>query len=1160
MGKGKLHHLPGVWPYLLAMFINAFVDLGHKIVIQNTVFKLYDGPLQVVLTALVNGLMLLPFILLFSPAGHVSDRCSRVRVMRGSAWVAVGLTLVITLAYYSGCFGLAFAMTLLLAVQATFYSPAKYGHIRSLFGQSHLAEGNGLVQAVSIVAILAGTFVFTALFEQRFTELADTPDALLQQMAPLGWLLVLCSLLEVALLYRLPDAARPAPGQQAGWRQYFRSEVGQTGRQILRERPVIRQAIIGLAMFWSVGQVLLAAFPAYGKAQLGISNALVIQGILASSGFGIALGSALASVWSRNRIETGLIPVGALGIALGLLLLPWLASPWLAALDFVLIGLMGGLFIVPLNALVQFQSMDHELGSVLAVSNWVQNLAMLGFLLLTALLALAGGHSLFLLLLVAGVALAGGLYTVIRLPQSLMRFMLAQLMLRHYRVEVCGLQNLPATGGVLLLGNHISWVDWAMLQIACPRPVRFVMLRSIYERWYLHWLLKAMGCIPISQGASASQSLDQVAALLDAGEVVCLFPEGSISRTGQLGIFRKGFERACQRVRGDVRIVPFYLHGLWGSQFSRSSRQLKALRDSAGRRPVIVAFGPVLPKTAVAAEVKQQVMAQGMQAWQHYARELPTLADAWISAVRRRPGKKALADGAGPSIRAGQALAGSIALARHMRRISPEPRLGLLLPTSSSGMLASMAVLLAGKTLVNLNYTAGPEALQSALALAEIRTVYTSAAFLASLEQRGLPVRRLLQDCQVVYLEALQPARRPVEQLGLRLAIRLLPGWLLRRLFSRSHQGEATAVILFSSGSEGEPKGVQLSHRNLMANLHQIADVRNPGHKDVVMASLPLFHAFGLTATQFLPLVEGLPVICHPDPADVLGIARAVAVHRVTFICATSTLLRLFIRNRKVEPLMLDSLQIVAAGAERLDPEVREGFLLRFGKTLYEGYGATETASVVAVNLPDALDVNYLQVQHGSRPGTVGLPLPGTLLEIVDPETLAPLATGEDGMILVAGPQIMQGYLHDPQQTARVIREIDGVRWYVTGDRGHLDEDGFLTLVDRYSRFARIGGEMVGLAAVEAAIRPLLDSPDTEIMAVAIPDSRKGERIVLLHDRPLEVPRLRQRLLAGGYPPRMLPGAWLQVDVLPRLGSGKLDLATAREVAARRAPRGDELG
>lgn len=1044
----RLLRIPGAWPYLVAIFLNAFVDLGHKIVIQNTIFKSYEGETQVVLTALVNGLILLPFILLFSPAGHVADSYSKVRILRVSAWTAVGVSLGITAAYYQGWFWLAFAMTLLLAIQSAFYSPAKYGLVKGLFGKPRLAEANGLIQAVTIGAILAGTVAFTALFETWVSPEDQTPARLLRQIAPLGWLLVLNSAIQVITLYRLPLDNVTRSDTPLTWQRYFKGNTLKDNLRIIAYQPVIRLSIIGLATFWSVGQVMLAAFPAYAKDALHIDNTLVLQGILAASGIGLAIGSLSASRLSHNRIETGLIPVGAVGVALGLWCLPLLTTPISQAANFVFIGMMGGLFIVPLNALIQFHAADNELGTVLAANNWVQNIAMLGFLALTALFALAGVNSHYLLLLIATVAMVGGGYTVFKLPQSLVRFMLSFLLTRRYRVNVHGLQNLPAQGGVLLLGNHISWVDWAMVQIASPRPVRFVMLKKVYQRWYLRWFFKALGCIPIERGSGAEQALADVAAQLNAGEVVCLFPEGAISRTGQLGEFRRGYQRACEMADPDVKIVPFYLRGLWGSQFSRSSSKLKELRNAPLHRSVIVAFGKPLPKDTSADVLKRRIFEQATRSWQRAMGELPTLPNAWIQSVKRRPSDLAVVDTLGRPLNASQALTASLLMAKRIRKLNPGQNVGLLLPTSSAGVIANMATLLAGKTVVNLNYTADHEALTSALSQAEIATVFTSQRFMKKLEQRGLNVNHLLSEKQMVFLEDLQATIGRAERLSTWLAVRILPTWLLQRCFCHSHDADATAAILFSSGSEGEPKGVMLSHRNLMANIKQTSDVLNTQSNDVVIGSLPLFHAFGLTVTQLLPLIEGLPLVCHANPTDAPGIAGAIAKHKASLMFSMPSSLQTFVDNPKVHPLMLESLRAVVIGAEKFDEGLRASFAQKFNKPIYEGYGATETAPVASVNLPDAMGDHYQQVQRGSKPGTVGMPLPGTSFKIVDPDSFEELPTREAGMILISGPQVMQGYLNDPQRTAQALKEIDDQYWYVTGDKGFIDEDGFLTLIE----------------------------------------------------------------------------------------------------------------
>jgi acyl-[acyl-carrier-protein]-phospholipid O-acyltransferase / long-chain-fatty-acid--[acyl-carrier-protein] ligase len=1152
---------PGALPYLMVVLLNAFVDLGHKITIQNTVFKIYDGNTQIILTAVVNGLILLPFILLFSPAGFIGDRYPKNAVMRVAAWAAVFITAAITVCYYLGWFWPAFVMTFLLGIQSAIYSPAKYGYIKTLFGKDHLAEANGLVQAVTIGAILLGTFVFSILFESMFPTDATQEHTVLKAIAPIGWLLVINSLFELVMAYRLPQLEQGNSGEEFKMNDYL------TGRAVIKNiRPItsnetIRLSVIGLAVFWSVGQVLLAAFPAFAKENLAVTNTIVIQGILAATGIGIAIGSTLAGRWSKGHIETGLIPIGAAGISIGLLLLTSITTTTGHFINFLFIGMSGGLFIVPLNALIQFSAKNHELGKVIAGNNLVQNISMFGFLLLTVLFSLLGYSSATLLLIISFVALIGGLYTIYKLPQSLIRIILTGLLTRRYKINVQNMHNIPSQGGVLLLGNHISWIDWAIVQIASPRPIRFVMLKSIYERWYLKWFLDLVGCIPIQSGAGSQQSLETVARLLDEGEVVCLFPEGSISRTGHLAEFKKGYQRACDLAASDIVIVPFYLRGLWGSQFSRSSDQLKTARKSGLVRDIIVAFGAPLPKETNADVLKRRVFDLSIEAWHEYVNELPTIAHAWIDTVKRVDNNMAIADTLSDPLSATQALSASIAFSKRIKKQSTENNIGLLLPTSGAGVIANMAVLLAGKTIVNLNYSSSQDAISSAIKQAGIKSVYTSRTFLKKLEKKGIDLSPALTDVNIIYLEELKSTISKAELVRYWLAVKILPAKLIKPLFCRAKKPEDTAAILFSSGSEGSPKGIMLSHRNIMANLKQISDVLNTQEQDVVMASLPLFHALGLTVTQFMPLIEGIPMVCHADPTDSVNIAKATAKYRATLLFGTSTFLRLYTKNSKIHPLMLDSLRLVIAGAERLNENVRESFQLKFNKPILEGYGATETTPVASVNLPDTMDSAHWHVQVGNKKGSVGMPLPGSSVKIVDIETEEELPTGEEGLIMIGGAQVMQGYLDHNEKTAEVIREIDGQRWYITGDKGKIDRDGFLTIIDRYSRFAKIGGEMVGLSVVEEQVRKVLVEQGTiseldeafDCVATAISDEKKGEVIVLLFSdddgsREIDATEIKSKVIQAGYNPLTIPSLCLRVDSIPKLGSGKTDFNTAKKL------------
>lgn len=1138
----------GFFAFITMVFLNAFVDLGHKILIQNTVFKLYDGQEQIILSTLVNALILLPFILLFTPTGFLADKYPKVQVMRYSAWAGLAIAILITVSYYLGWFWFSFALTFVLAIRSAFYSPAKMGYIRELLGDKQLSQGNAFAQSTVTLAIMLGTLVFSILFELSLPNKSSFENAheILQDFAPLGWLLVLITGFEIWCAYQLPTTRSTDPEMKYVWQDHLKGKTGLATFKWVKGNQLIWLSIVGLSVFWAVAQVILATFPAYSKEYLDMTNVALVQALMACAGVGIVLGSLWAGRLSRTHIETGLIPVGALGIMLSVALITWFENSWLQAANFFFLGVMGGFFMVPLSALMQYHAPSQHLGRVLAAYNLVSTAAMLLFLLATMALAWFGIGSKHLFTILILVTVAGALYTVYKLPQSLLRFIASRFFHAAYRLKVIGFENLPTRGGVLLLGNHISWIDWALVQMACPRQVRFVMERGYYERWYLKGVLDLFGVIPITSGSSAD-SIAEISKLLQKGEMVCLFPEGTISRTGQLSEFKRGYEKAAQGT--DATIIPFYLHGLWGSRFSRSSGFLREARQSGLKRDIIVSFGQALPSSTPAYELKQHIFDLSFTSWEAYSSLIDPIPVSWVRSAKRLSFRMGATDVTGEPLSNNRFMTAVFSFANIIRQRSPEQNIGLLLPTSSGSAIANMAVLTLGKTVVNLNYTASAEALASAAEQAELKTLYTSKLFLKKLLERGIDIAAALPNLDLVYMEELKESMTKFQLMRTMIAVVLTPTRMLQGLYLRQVSMDSTAAILFSSGSEGAPKGVELSHRNLAINSRQIADMLNTREDDVLMGTLPAFHAFGLLASTFMPLSEGIPIVCHPDPTDAVNIAKGIARYEATVLFGTATFLRLYARNQRVHPLMFDSLRYVVAGAEKLPPEVRQLFSQRFNKAILEGYGTTETSPVASVNVPDKLDPNSWRVQPGTRDGTVGMPLPGTSFRIVDPATMEQLPTGTDGLILIGGPQVMKGYLKNPTKTAEAVVEIAGQRWYKSGDKGHLDEDGFLTIVDRYSRFAKLGGEMVSLTAVEQTIRQALKDPELDLVAVNFPDEKKGEKVVLLMGGEHDPKAVKKQLIEAGMNPLMIPAEIYEVEAVPKLGSGKTDFATARKVA-----------
>lgn len=1143
----KLLRTAGFLPYLAIAFLNAGVDLAHKITIQNVLLKSFEGDTLVILTALINAMILLPFIFLFSPAAFINDKFSRTKVIRLSALAAVGISALICLCYAIGEFYMAFALTLLLAAQSAVYSPAKYSIIKSIVGTEQLGMANGIIQALTIIAILFSSFAFSFFFESHYI-VSNDPNVVLQSVWGIGIALIAFSALEAYFAFKIPFFPQTAELSEEKFsaKQYASLHYLKENIRTLRQNKNIWLSVIGLSLFWGVSQVIVAAFPAHYKAIFHADNAIVIQAILAVSGLGLILGSYVAGKMSHLHIELGIVPVGAVGIFISLFCLTLTDSNLFLTICSFAFGFFGGLFIVPLNATIQYFAPETISGKIMAGNNFMQNVLMVAFLLLSILFVKLSLSTTNLLIFASLVCLVGSFYAMLQLPHLFTRLLLLPILKTGYRFHVNGLKNLPQSGGVLLLGNHISWIDWLVLQAASPRAIKFVMYRPIYNKWYLTWFLRIFKVIPIGGGAS-KESIQTIRSYLENGEVVALFPEGHISYNGQINEFQKGFEHVLDGLE-NITTVPFYLRGLWGSSFSRADSHYKILSKKRGKREVLVAFGKPINGFIDAVAMKQKVVELSFSAWEHFINEQAPLTHHWLESAKSDLFKECIADAQGTELNNVKFIAAVLSFAKVLKtKLRGQRHIGVLLPSSAAGAIVNMALFVLGKVPVNLNYTLSAESMQKALAKAQIDTVLSSAKFLDKLTAKGFDFNAILAD-KLLFAEDIAKGLNKTAKTHAFLTALFAPQWWIKLRHFADVKLDDTATILFSSGSEGDPKGIELSHKNLLTNIKQVSELLNFRRDDVILNSLPIFHSFGLTVTTLLPLCEGVKMVSVADPTDGATIGKMSAKHGVSILFGTSTFFRLYTRNKKLHPLMFQNVRIVIAGAEKLKTDVKDAFRLKFGLEIYEGYGTTETAPVAAVNVPNILEKDSLKELTFTKEGTVGLPLPGTIIKIVDPDTLNELKTGEDGLILIGGGQVMKGYLDDPEKTAEVIAELDGVRYYKTGDKGHIDEHGFVTIVDRYSRFAKIGGEMISLGAVEANLSQAIGE-DAVFVATAVNDDKKGESVVLLVKSELTLSDIQQRIKALNIPPIMLPSEIFLVDEIPLLGSGKIDFKRAKLLA-----------
>jgi acyl-[acyl-carrier-protein]-phospholipid O-acyltransferase / long-chain-fatty-acid--[acyl-carrier-protein] ligase len=710
-----------------------------------------------------------------------------------------------------------------------------------------------------------------------------------------------------------------------------------------------------------------------------------------------------------------------------------------------------------------------------------------------------------------------------------------------YRVRTFGLENLPPCG-FLLVPNHMTYVDAVALQLACPRPIRFIVHESIYRIGWLNPIFRLVEAIPISN-LRAKSALHEAASRIKQGEIVCIYPEGELSRIGTLLKLRRGFELIAHLAACDV--VPVWLDGLKGSIFSFEEGGRHFFKVPA-RIPqtATVAFGSPIPSSQVDVGItRQKLLELGEFCYQRRPELRYHLGRATVRGLKRRPFEQAIVDGMdGRVVKRGDLLAASIALSRWIRKNCTGERVAVVLPPGPGGVVANVAVTLAGKVPVNLNFTAGRSALQASIKRGQILHAISATPVMKRFEDFPWP-----RD--VFRLEELMPELKPKTALW-RLVSAITPAWLLSDILGLPHDGDRKeAILLFTSGSSGEPKGVVLSHRNILGNVSQFSSMLNLGPEDSVMASLPFFHSFGCTVTLWYPMIAGVRAVTYPSPADVVKNAELIERYKISLLVTTPTFLQGYLK--RAEPEQFASIKLLVTGAEKLPRDLAGLFEEKFGYHVLEGYGLTEASPVVSTNLPDPIPNRPGEtIQPSSRPGSVGKLLPGQAAQIRDPETDTLLEPNSLGMLWLKGPNIFEGYLEEPELNATVLR--DG--WLKTGDLGRFDDDGFLYIEGRITRFSKIAGEMVPHETIEAKIVEAfgLQSEDQRtVTVVGVPDKVKGEALVLLATQELPPEKVRERLLADGFPMLWIPRTVKRVEKIPILASGKLDLEKCRDMAMR---------
>lgn len=1100
----------------------------------------------------------LPFLILAMPAGYIGDRFSKAQVI---TWCKLAEILLLGLGLATLTTGSTLLLFLIVAgtgALAALFAPAKVGSIPELVSDGELATANGMMGLMNVVPCAMGFLIGNWLAEIvqphrsdpiTFVQLLPAA-AIIMSIAVIGWLASL-------FIQRIPSAApeRPIP-----WR--FLTETGQALNQ-LAINPNLMRAALGIAFFWMMASLANINIDTFGIYDLGLEQTDIgILGMILV--IGVGAGSLLAGWWSAGHIELGFVPLGALGISVCSFLLFFAgrfgyvfpdSAFYGSCLALFGLGISAGLFDVPLEAYLQHRSPPQALGTVLAATNFLVYLGTLlvaaGFYFLNEVLAISAG-TIFLLVGLGTIAVC--VFIAWQLPAAVFRLVWWLFAKLVYHIKVYGRENIPREGGVLLVPNHVTWVDGILLLVSAPRPIRFIAYADFVHNPKLAWLARIFEVIPIKADGGPKaliQSLRTAREAIEQGSCVCIFAEGTLTRTGQVQPFQPGFLKIIQGTGAPV--IPVCLHGLWGSIFSYRGGKFFWKWPRKLPYPVSILFGEPIQDPKSVDEVRFAVHQLGNTAVENDKIHLLNAPRQMIRTCRKRWNTIKMVDSLGTEMTSGRLLTASLAmrrvLLRHVKAADAEPRIGIYMPSTVGGVLANLAVAFSGRVSVNLNFTLHESDLQFIVRDAGLQTVITSKAFM---EKKPAEL-----GAKLLYLEDMKTEVTGADKALAAFAAGFVPAAILDRWLGLTKQTPDDPItIIYTSGSTGEPKGVVLSHHNVVGTVDAVDQVVQIDADDTLMGVLPIFHSFGYLATMWLPMITEAKVVFHPNPLDSRQIGELVEQHKATILFATPTFLRSYMK--RCTPEQFATLNLVVVGAEKLPTDLAEQWREKYGILPQEGYGATETTGPAAVNVPDHRC--QMVQQKGTKLGTVGRPLPGVLAKILDVDTGDVLPVNKEGLVQLKGPNIMLGYFHKPEKTAEVLK--DG--WYNTGDMGFVDEEGFLHVTGRMNRFSKIGGEMVPHLRVEDELLKIVtqangaavEGQGPPLAVTSLPDPKKGERLIVLHlpfSRP--VGEILNELGEKGLPNLWLPSndSFFAVEQIPLLGTGKLDLRGLKQLAQKLA-------
>ena len=1129
-------------PLFVCQFLSAFSDNLLKNGLVFLALATLAGSQGELMVTIAGGVFILPFFLLSALGGELADKIDKARVIRAVKGLEIAAALVAAIGFILSSIACLMGAIALFGIAAAIFGPVKYAILPDQVASEDLPAANAWIEGSTFLAIIGGA----------------AAAALVAGHAAAPIILAVSVVVLSLAAYAAARFVPATPPGDAGL-AIDRNIVGSTMRLLhdLKRDPRLWYCSIATSLFWFAGAVAMGLLAPIVVRTFGGANP-VLTAHLAAFAIAVAIGSALAGWLCKGRVVLITVPLGLAGMALTMVglaavlwwvgppmpgaaplgLLAYLAQPHATsvAVLLVIMALAGGLVVVPAMAALQAWSDIAFRSRVIGAVNILNAAFMVGSAVLVAVIQAAGFGTAGAFAGAALVMLGGLAWAARRLPSSAVRDTLAVVLRLLYRIDVRGIENLAVDrAGVnpVIVLNHVSFIDAVIAMSVMPNAPVFAIDRGIAAKFWMRPFLDVLRALPLDPTSPlATRSL---IAAVRRGDPLVIFPEGRISVTGGLMKVYDGAALVADKTR--AKIVPVRLDGPEATPFSRLTR------DQVRRRwfpkivvtilpPLELSIDPSLvgrKRRRVAGTALYDVMSDA--AYRTTAVDMSIIEAIASAATRYGAGREAVRDATAGSLSYRRLLAGARALSPHMAALAaPGAAVGLLLPTAAGAAVTVLAVQSAGRVAAMLNFSAGARAVLSACVAAELTCVVTSRAFIEKGKLERL-VAALEAKVRIVYLEDVRAEIGTAARLKALLNHR-------RPLLRRAP--DDPAVILFTSGSEGVPKGVVLSSRNILANVAQAAARVDFGRADKLFNAMPVFHSFGLTAGLMLPLISGVPTFLYPSPLHYRIVPELVYGFNATIMFGTDTFLSGYARTANAFDFR--SLRYVFSGAEPVRDATRRFYADTFGVRVLEGYGVTETAPVLALNTP-----------LFNRPGSVGRIVPGIETRLIP----VPGITGA-GRLEVKGPNVMLGYLKEDRPGAL---QAPG-EWYDTGDIVAIDASGFVTIKGRAKRFAKIGGEMVSLAALEALAADLW--PDAASAVVAEPDARKGERLIMLTTAPGGTRATFAAFAKShGAPEIMVPAAVVSRRGSPasRLGQGRLFRASRRSAggAARRRPTSPDV-